>query len=89
MMTLLAVLFGITTFFATAVAIWQFTALRRLKQRFSGVLDLEREIAARRHAFNLELSRRQLAFDSELNTRRRMLEAELTAATRRPAAAAN
>lgn len=87
-MTLLAVLFGITTFFAAAVAIWQFTTLRRLKQRFSGVLDLDREIAARRHAFNLELSRRQLAFDSENNTRRRMLEAEATA-SRRPAAAAN
>lgn len=89
MMSLLAVLFGITTFLATSLAIWQFAALRRMKQRFAGILDLDREIAARRHAFNLELSRRQLVFDSDLNARRRMLEAEVTAASRRPAAAAN
>lgn len=85
---LIAVMFGITTFAATAAAIWQTIDRNRLKQRFAGVLDLEREIAARRHAFNLELSRRQIVFDSELAARRRLLEAELAKQTADARAAA-
>jgi hypothetical protein len=78
---LLAVLFGATTFAASAIAIWQHNERGRLQRRFAGVLDLDREIAARRHAFNVELSRRQIVFDSEIAARRRAIEGELAKQT--------
>jgi hypothetical protein len=77
MMTLLVILFGVTTLVGSAAAIWLALDRRRLHRRFAGILDLEREITARRHAFNIELARRQVVFDSTIAARRREVEGEL------------
>ena len=81
MWQLLAILFGATSFAGTAWAIWLAIDRGRLRRRFAGILDLEREIIGRRHAFNIELSRRQIVFESELAARRRAVESELAKQT--------
>ena len=80
-MTLLVILFGATTVIGAAAAIWLARDRDRLRRRFAGIRDLEREIAARRHAFNVELSRRQIVVESELTARRRAVEGELAKRT--------
>ncbi|HET9623262.1 MAG TPA: hypothetical protein VFP84_17935 [Kofleriaceae bacterium] len=81
MTTFLVILFGVTTLVSAAVATWMALDRKRLRTRFAGLIDLEREITARRHAFNVELSRRQVVFDSELAARRRAVESELAKQT--------
>lgn len=81
MMTLLVIVFGVTTLVGSAAAIWLALDRHRLRRRFAGILDVERELAERRHAFNVELSRRQIVFDSDLAARRREVESELAKRT--------
>lgn len=60
-----------------ALAIWQLVDRIRLRRRFAGIVDVEREIAARRHAFDVERAGAQRAFEAESAARRRAVDAEL------------
>lgn len=60
-----------------ALAIWQLVARIRMRRRFAGVVDVEREIAARRHALDVERAEAQRAFAAESAGRRRAVDAEL------------
>jgi uncharacterized membrane protein YccC len=60
-----------------ALAIWQLVDRIRLRRRFAGIVDVEREIAARRDAFDVERAGAQRAFAAESAARRRAVDAEL------------
>lgn len=77
MWQLLAIAFGIATLALAMLAIWLFVDRAQLRRRFAGILDIDREIASRRHAFNIELSTRQSVFDTDIAMRRRMIDNEL------------
>jgi hypothetical protein len=59
------------------VAIWLLVDRVRMRRRLAVVLDLEREIAARRHAIDVERAGAQRAFEAESAARRRAVDAEL------------
>lgn len=59
------------------VAIWQLVDRVRMRRRLAVILDLEREIAARRHAIDVERAGAQQAFEAESAARRRAVDAEL------------
>jgi hypothetical protein len=59
------------------VAIWQLVDRIRMRRRFAGIADVEREIAARRQALDVERAGAQRAFAAESAARRRAVDAEL------------
>lgn len=67
---------GTTTIALAVLAIWQLVDRARLRQRYATIIDLDREIAARRHAFNIDLATKRSVFDSDIAARRRALDAE-------------
>ena len=60
-----------------ALVIWQLLESARVRGRFAGIVDLERELAARRHACDAEIAVRLGAFEAEVAGRRRAIDAEL------------
>ena len=67
---------GTTTVALAVLAIWQLVDRARLRQRYEAIIDLDREIAARRHSFNIELATKKSVFDSDIAARRRVIDAE-------------
>jgi hypothetical protein len=66
MWNVIAGLLGVATSGLAALVIWQLVDRARLRRRFAGIVDLDREIARRRLAFELELSTRQRDLDGML-----------------------
>jgi hypothetical protein len=81
MWRLLTVAFGTAVVALVVLVIWQLVERARLRRRFAGILDLDREIAERRRACDAELAERQGAFDAELAVRRSAIETELASQT--------
>lgn len=60
-----------------AIAIWQLVDRIRLRRRLAAIADVERVIAARRQALDVERVAAQRAFEAESAARRRAASAEL------------
>jgi len=78
---LLAIVLGVATVGLAALTAWQRADRARLLRRFAGIVDVEREIAARRRTLNLGIAESQRAFDAELAARRHGIYAELAKQT--------
>jgi hypothetical protein len=74
---LLALVLGAVTGGLSVLAVWQLIDRARLRRRFAGILDIDRETAARRRALHFGMAESQRAFDVELTARRRENDAEL------------
>ena len=59
------------------VEIWLLVERIHLRRRLAAIADVEREIAARRHALDVERAGAQRAFEAESAARRRAVDAEL------------
>jgi len=64
-----------------AVVVWQLVDRRRLRARYRGILDLDREIALRRHVFERELANREIELAGEVEARRTAIDGEVAART--------
>lgn len=67
---------GVATALA-AIAIWELIDRIHMRRRLAAIADVEREIAARRHALDDERAGAQRAFEAESAARRRAVDAEL------------
>jgi hypothetical protein len=67
---------GVATALA-AIAIWELIDRIHMRRRLAAIADVEREIAARRHALDVERTGAQRAFEAESAARRRAVDAEL------------
>ena len=74
---LLAIGFAAATAVLAVIAIWQLADRNRVRRRFAEIVDLDREIAARRLAFRIEATEAQRAFEAESAARRRAVDGEL------------
>jgi len=74
---LLAIGLAATAAALAIVALWQLVDRVRMRRRLAAIADLEREIAARRHAIDVERAGAQQAFEAESAARRRAVDAEL------------
>jgi hypothetical protein len=81
MWKLLTIVLGVATAGVSALAIWQLVDRARLRRRFAGILDINREIVARRRTLNFGIAESQRAFDVEITARRRAIDAELAKQT--------
>jgi hypothetical protein len=59
------------------IAVWELVDRIRMRRRLAAITDVEREIAARRHAVDAERAGAQRAFEAESAVRRRAVDAEL------------
>jgi recombinational DNA repair ATPase RecF len=59
------------------VEIWLLVERIGMRRRLAAITDVEREIAARRHAIDVERTGAQRAFEAESAARRRAVDAEL------------
>lgn len=73
----LPLVFGISTLALAAVAFRLHRERTKLLARYGSIIDIDRELTLRRHAFSLELARKESVFNSELASRRRAIESEL------------
>lgn len=67
---------GVATALAV-IAIWELIDRIHMRRRLATIADVEREIAARRHALDVERAGAQRAFEAESAARRRAVDAEL------------
>lgn len=74
---LLALGLVVTTAALAIIAIRQLVDQIRMRRRLAAIADVEREIAARRHALDVERTAAQRAFEAESAARRRAVDAEL------------
>jgi hypothetical protein len=77
MWKLLTVVFGTGMVALAVVSVWQLVERARLHRRFAAILDLDRELATRRHACDAEIAVRLAAFEAEVAGRRRAIDAGL------------
>jgi hypothetical protein len=77
MWKLLAIALGTAAIALAVLVIWQLVDRARLRRRFAGILDLDRELATRRGACDFEIAVRLDAFEAEIAGRRRAIDAEL------------
>jgi hypothetical protein len=74
---LLAIGLAVATVALAIVEIWLLVERVHMRRRLAAIADVEREIAARRHALDVERAAAQRAFEAESATRRRTVDAEL------------
>jgi recombinational DNA repair ATPase RecF len=74
---LLAIGLAVATVALAILEIWMLVERIRMRRRFAAVADIEREIAVRRDALDVERAGAQRAFEAESAARRRAVDAEL------------
>lgn len=74
---LLAIGLAVAVIALAVVEIWLLVERIHMRRRLAAIADVEREIAARRHALDIERAGAQRAFEAESAARRRAVDAEL------------
>lgn len=74
---LLAIGLAVATAVLAVIEIWLLVERIHMRRRLAAIADVEREIAARRHALDVERTAAQRAFEAESAARRRAVDAEL------------
>jgi Domain of unknown function (DUF4041) len=77
----LIVMLGAANIGLAAALLWQLVERARVRRRFAGIRDVEREIALRLQAFDRELARQRIELEGELAARRGALDGEVAAQT--------